>query len=127
MDDFFLPSSGNTVIYNAAKTKTDKTNWIKVEEKKVAPATEEVDRSSKPIGEIRKSFEKIKVSVSVKAGEDDVIPPNLVKEMRKSFENMPFPDPPSEQVGIVSDVLHTILLCVFYSPGAPRVLRQLCS
>ena len=59
----------------------------------------EGDRPSKPIGEIRKSFENIKASlIATKEAEDDtVIPPNLVRELRKSFENMPLPEPPSEQ------------------------------
>ena len=89
-------SSGNTVIHNAVKNKAGYFEKVKVDEREAFAA--EVDRPSKPIGEIRKSFEDIKAPVSTKvAAEEDVIRPNLVKEMRKSFENMPFPDPPSEQ------------------------------
>ena len=92
-------SSGNTVIHNVVKNKAGYFEKVKVDEREAFAAPGEVDRSSKPIGEIRKSFEDIKAPVSTKvaAAEEDVIRPNLVKEMRKSFENMPFPDPPSEQ------------------------------
>ena len=91
-------SSGNTVIHNVVKNKAGYFEKVKVDEREATAAPGEVDRPSKPIGEIRKSFEDIKAPVSTKVpAEDDVIRPNLVKEMRKSFENMPFPDPPSEQ------------------------------
>ena len=92
-------SSGNTVIHNGVKNKAGYFEKVKVDEREAFAAPAEVDRPSKPIGEIRKSFEDIKAPVSTKvaAAEEDVIRPNLVKEMRKSFENMPFPDPPSEQ------------------------------
>ena len=93
---FAFLSSGNTVIHNVAKNKA----FCHFEKVKVGEreASVEVDRPAKPITEIRKSFEDIKAPVSTKAApEEDVIRPNLVKEMRKSFENMPFPDPPSEQ------------------------------
>jgi hypothetical protein len=94
-----FPSSGNTVIYNAVKNKAEYFEQIKVEERDVSIAVGEVDRPSKPIVEIRKSFENIKGPVGMReAGQEDVIRPNLVKEMRKSFENMPFPDPPTAQV-----------------------------
>ena len=81
------------------KNKAGYFEKVKVDEREAFAAPAEVDRPSKPIGEIRKSFEDIKAPVSTKvaAAEEDVIRPNLVKEMRKSFENMPFPDPPSEQ------------------------------
>ena len=93
-----LSSSGNTVIHNVVKNKAGYFEKVKVDEREAFAAPAEVDRPSKPIGEIRKSFEDIKAPVSTKAApEEDVIRPNLVKEMRKSFENMPFPDPPSEQ------------------------------
>ena len=93
---FAFLSSGNTVIHNVAKNKAFcHLEKVKVDERE---ASVEVDRPAKPITEIRKSFEDIKAPVSTKAApEEDVIRPNLVKEMRKSFENMPFPDPPSEQ------------------------------
>ena len=78
------------------KNKAGHVEKVKVDEREAAAG--EVDRPSKLIGKIRKSFEDIKAPVSRKvAAEEDVIRPNLVKEMRKSFENMPFPDPPSEQ------------------------------
>ena len=80
------------------KNKAGYFEKVKVDEREASVAPGEGDRPSKPIGEIRKSFEDIKAPVSTKvAAEEDVIRPNLVKEMRKSFENMPFPDPPSEQ------------------------------
>ena len=96
MFSFAFLSSGNTVIHNVAKNKAFcHFEKVKVDERE---ASVEVDRPAKPITEIRKSFEDIKAPVSTKAApEEDVIRPNLVKEMRKSFENMPFPDPPSEQ------------------------------
>ena len=78
------------------KNKAGHVEKVKVDEREAAAG--EVDRPSKLIGKIRKSFEDIKAPVSRKvAAEEDVIRPNLVKEMWKSFENMPFPDPPSEQ------------------------------
>ena len=96
MFSFAFLSSGNTVIHNVVKNKAFcHFEKVKVDERE---ASVEVDRPAKPITEIRKSFEDIKAPVSTKAApEEDVIRPNLVKEMRKSFENMPFPDPPSEQ------------------------------
>ena len=97
MFSFAFLSSGNTVIHNVAKNKAFcHFEKVKVDERE---ASVEVDRPAKPITEIRKSFEDIKAPVSSTkaAPEEDVIRPNLVKEMRKSFENMPFPDPPSEQ------------------------------
>ena len=96
MFSFAFLSSGNTVIHNVVKNKAScHFEKVKVGERE---ASVEVDRPAKPITEIRKSFEDIKAPVSTKAApEEDVIRPNLVKEMRKSFENMPFPDPPSEQ------------------------------
>ena len=61
------------------KNKAGHFEKVKVDEREAAAG--EVDRPSKLIGKIRKSFEDIKAHVSRKV----------------AAENMPFPDPPSEQ------------------------------
>ena len=62
------------------KNKAGHFEKVKVDEREAAAG--KVDRPSKLIGKIRKSFEDIKAPVSTKvAAEEDVIRPNLVKEM----------------------------------------------
>ena len=57
----------------------------------------------KTISEIKKDLDELNEKLFIhesKSGvgnDDAVIPTNLVKEIRKSFENMKLPDPPSEE------------------------------
>ena len=66
-------------LHNVVKNKAGHFEKVKVDEREAAAG--KVDRPSKLIGKIRKSFEDIKAPVSRKV----------------AAENMPFPDPPSEQ------------------------------
>ena len=98
-------SSVGTVIYKGVRNKT---NYFENIQTPISPSDESDEKAlqsrseQKTISEIKKDLDELNEKLFIHesksgGGEDAVIPPNLVKEIRKSFENMKLPDPPSEE------------------------------
>ena len=100
-------SSVGTVIYKGVRNKT---NYFENIQAPIVGPNEESDEKAlrnrseqKTISEIKKDLDELNEKLFIhesKSGvgnDDAIIPANLVKEIRKSFENMKLPDPPSEE------------------------------
>ena len=98
-------SSVGTVIYKGVRNKTNYFENIQTPIGQNDESDEKALKSKsepKTISEIKKDLDELNEKLFIHEsksglGEDAVIPANLVKEIRKSFENMKLPDPPSEE------------------------------
>ena len=108
-DSISSGTSMHTVIYKGVKNKT---NYFENIQAPAAPSslsaadetakgTDDKGNEQKTISEIKKDLEEQNAVFDkyqpAAADEGNIIPVNLVKEIRKSFENMKLPDPPTEE------------------------------
>ena len=113
-DSISSGTSIHTVIYKGVKNKTNyfeniqtpvsnvtaDTSTDKSDEIAKLEAVKSNEQEQKTILEIKKDLETWKpppISQKSITEDEDCIPVNLVKEIRKSFENMKLPEPPTEE------------------------------
>merc|ERR1719443_676726 len=113
-DSISSGTSIHTVIYKGVKNKTNyfeniqtpvsnvtaDTATDKSDEIAKLEAVKSNEQEQKTILEIKKDLETWKpppISQKSITEDEDCIPVNLVKEIRKSFENMKLPEPPTEE------------------------------
>ena len=95
-------SSVGTVIYKGVRNKTNYFENIQTPNEASGEKTVKSRSEQKTISEIKKDLDELNEKLFLHesrsgGGEEAVIPTNLVKEIRKSFENMKLPDPPTEE------------------------------
>ena len=107
-DSISSGTSVHTVIFKGVKSKTNYYEKIQApaeSEKTKSLENEQNVEAGKTISEIKKDLESnnfrekltLLETKAASYNDENVIPVNLVKEIRKSFENMKLPDPPTEE------------------------------